>query len=279
MDTNNLIGNINVAFEKLFGSIEKDVFSALDGIFVIDEKIIDAEPLSKIIYINDINYMVIIANSFIFFYAVYYIINNFINMYNGGKKVDIFKFILRLVIIGILTNFSIYLCRLLLEINNTLTISVDEIGKKIVNEDLNFTSLKDKIISIEEYLKEDTLSLSGIIKGMLSFGSVSVLINFAVRYVTIIFLIFISPIAIVCLSTELTSGIFFNYIKALLINLFMQNITKLIIIIPLACENTSNIMYKIIMVGSIYMIYKVNSFTKEIFGKFTSDKFGRGDVL
>ena len=126
-------------------------------------------------------------------------------------------------------------------------------------------------ISIEDLLNSDMLSLDGIIKGVISFGSISILINFAIRYVTVIFLIIISPFAFASLSSELTLGIFKTWIKTLIVSLMTQVIVKFIILIPMLYKNVNSMMYKIILVGSIYIIYKINNFTKEIFLKITSD--------
>ncbi len=275
MESTNLISNINIVFEKLFNSVERDVFKAIDNIFVIDETIVEKEPLSNLIQIDGINYIGVLANAFIIFFCIYYIVINFISMYNGNKSESVFKFILKIIVVGILTNFSIYILSTILQLNNIFTEILDGIARLISKDSLTFECLKDKIINIEEYIKEDTLSLNGMTKGMLTFGSISVLMTFAIRYVTILFLILISPLAFICLCTKLTSGIFFSYMKVFFINLMMQNVVKIVLMLPLSCTNMENIMYKIIMVGSIYVIYRINTFTKEIFSKITSDKFGR----
>ena len=273
----NVLGNLNVVFDKIFGSVEKDVFKTIDEILVIDNTIFEKEPLKKILSIDGINYIALIANALIIMYAVYYIFLTFVSMYNGSKRGNIYKFVIKLIVIAILANSAIFLCQLVIEINSGFTFAIDSIGEKIANSNLNFSSLKEKIISIKEYLNDDNLSLSGIIKGMISFGSVSILLSFSVRYVLIIILIFISPIAIICLSSDLTSGIFYTYIRALIINLMMQNIAKLIIIIPLTYSDTNNLIYKVVLAGSIYIIYKLNMYVKEIFSKITSTNFGKGD--
>ena len=87
----------NIVFEKLFGSLEKDAFGILDKIFVIDSNIVKEEPLKNILEINGINYMVLIANTFIIFYAIYYTINSFLSMYNGMQRESIFKFIFKVL--------------------------------------------------------------------------------------------------------------------------------------------------------------------------------------
>ena len=273
----NVLGNLNVVFDKIFGSVEKDVFNTIDEILVIDKDIFEKEPLEKILNIDGLNYMALIANALIIMYAIYYIFLTFISMYNGAKRGNIYKFILKLIVIAILANSAIFLCQLVVEINYGFTYAVDSIGKKASGNDLNFASLKEKILSIEDYLKDDNLSLSGIIKGMISFGSVSILLSFAVRYVIIILLIFISPIAIICLSSNLTEGIFYTYIKAFIINLMVQNVAKIVILIPLTYNDTGSIMYKVVLAGSIYIIYKLNSYVKQLFSRITSGQLGKGE--
>ena len=120
-------------------------------------------------------------------------------------------------------------------------------------------------------LKSDILSLNGIIKGIISFGSISILINFSIRYVTVIFLITISPFAFVSLGSELTIGVFKVWFKTLFVTLMIQVVIKFIIFIPLLYKDINSMTYKIILVGSIYIVYKINGFTKELFSKISSD--------
>ncbi|MBR6614022.1 MAG: hypothetical protein IKK84_04575, partial [Clostridia bacterium] len=49
-----------------------------------------------------------------------------------------------------------------------------------------------------------------------------------------------------------------------LLNLLMQNIVVVVLIIPLSFKNTDEIMYKIVLVGSIYLLYKINTFAREL---------------
>ena len=127
------------------------------------------------------------------------------------------------------------------------------------------------IINIENIINTDLVSLDGIIKGIISFGSVSILISFSVRYVTVIFLIIISPLAFVCLSSNLTSGIFNMWVKMLIVNLTVQIGIKLLIFIPLAYKNQNDIIYKIILVGTISLIYKFNIFIKELLARISNE--------
>jgi hypothetical protein len=52
-------------------------------------------------------------------------------------------------------------------------------------------------------------------------------------------------------------------------NMSIQVITKLVLIIPLAYKNTSSVMYKIVLVGTVYTLYKITNLSKELFAKIS----------
>lgn len=274
MNTENILDNINLISEKLFKSVEEQVYKVLDELVVIGPDILKKEPLKNICYSDKINGIIIIANSLILFYIIYFVFNQIINLYNGKATVNIYKSIIKIVVVGIIVNCSYYICEEILNLFKLLYDSIDLFCKEITDVKICFTSLKEVIINIKDFLDNDLLSLNGLIKGMVSFGSVSILINFSIRYVTIIFLVLISPFAFISLSSDITSGIFKSWGKLLIVNLLIQIIVKFIIIIPIVYKNTNTIMYKIILVGSIYLIYKINTFTKEIFIRITGNTEG-----
>lgn len=270
MQAQDILNNLNIIAEKLFKSVETQVFKTLDEIVIIGEDILKVEPLKNIFFENKLNGLVIIANSLILLFFVYHILTNLISMYNGNKVPNMYSFLIRIVFVIILVNSSYYICEQILHIFELFTNSVDIFAREIAGKSVDFQSLKEVIISINDFMKSDLLSLDGIIKGMISFGAVSLLINFSIRYVTIIFLIIISPFALVSLASDLSIEFFKTWIKLIVTNLLVQIVVKLFIIIPLMYKHTNNIMYKIILVGTIYLIYRINTFTKEIFLKFSA---------
>lgn len=271
MNAENILDNINLISEKLFKSVENEVYKVLDSLIVVGPEILKSEPLKNICYTDKINGIIVIANALILFYAIYFAIKQFINLYNGEGISNIYKFIIRLVIITIIVNCSYYICEEILNLFNILTDSVDMFCKEISGKEATFENLKEAILNIEDFLDNDLLSLNGLIKGVISFGSVSILINFAIRYVTIVFAILISPFAFISLSSNITTGIFKSWGKILIVNLLVQIIIKFIILIPIMYKDIDSIMYKIILVGTIYLIYRINNFTNEIFSKISSD--------
>lgn len=271
MEANDIITNLNYLLEKVFKSIEGEIFKTLDKLTIIGPEILKEEPLKNIVFENKVNGLVIIANTLILFFVIYYVFKQLIGIYNGNKIESIYVFIIRIIIVCIIVNFSYYICEEILNIFGILGESIDTYASDLINRKVTFENLKDSIINIENIINTDLVSLDGIIKGIISFGSVSILISFSVRYVTVIFLIIISPLAFVCLSSNLTSGIFNMWVKMLIVNLILQIGIKLLIFIPLAYKNQNDIIYKIILVGTISLIYKFNIFIKELLARISNE--------
>lgn len=271
MEANDIITNLNYLLEKVFKSIEGEIFKTLDKLTTIGPEILKEEPLKNIVFENKVNGLVIIANTLILFFVIYYVFKQLIGIYNGNKIESIYVFIIRIIIVCIIVNFSYYICEEILNIFGILGESIDTYASDVINKKVTFENLKDSIINIENIINTDLVSLDGIIKGIISFGSVSILISFSVRYVTVIFLIIISPLAFVCLSSNLTSGIFNMWVKMLIVNLTVQIGIKLLIFIPLAYKNQNDIIYKIILVGTISLIYKFNIFIKELLARISNE--------
>lgn len=271
MEANDIITNLNYLLEKVFKSIEGEIFKTLDKLTIIGPEILKEEPLKNIVFENKVNGLVIIANTLILFFVIYYVFKQLIGIYNGNKIESIYVFIIRIIIVCIIVNFSYYICEEILNIFGILGESIDTYASDVINKKVTFENLKDSIINIENIINTDLVSLDGIIKGIISFGSVSILISFSVRYITVIFLIIISPLAFVCLSSNLTSGIFNMWVKMLIVNLTVQIGIKLLIFIPLAYKNQNDIIYKIILVGTISLIYKFNIFIKELLARISNE--------
>ncbi len=267
MESSNIVGNLNLLSEKIFKVLEAEVYEILDKIINITPDILNNEPLKTLFVSNKSNGIIMIANALILFYVLHYIVLQMISIYNGKNIENVYQFIFKIIVIGILVNNSHFICEIILKIFNSLSYGVDIFCKEFVKKDLNFTTLKENIYNIKGIEKSDFLSVLGLIKGMISFGSISMLITLSIRYVTVILLILISPIAILALCSDSTSGFSKMWFKTLLINLSMQIFIKLILIIPITYKDTKSSIYKVIILGSLYLLYKLNSFINNIFSR------------
>ena len=269
MEVTNIINAINIIAEKIFKSVEAEVFKGLDDLLIINQDILDKEPLKMLFVKSDEQGLIVLAMSFVIFFLVYYIIVRMIAMYNGENVDNIFKYMLRIIVCVICSTSSLFILEQVLNINGLLTESITSIGKDLTGEKICFESLRELVLNLDEYMSEEALSIDGIIKGVISFGATTMLITFAIRYVTIIFLSIVSPIAIMFAASTSTYGIFKNWVKMFLGNLFVQNIVVIILMIPLSVRDVDNDLFKIILVGSIYLLYRINNFSKEFLGNIS----------
>lgn len=270
MSEQNILNSLNGVIEKFTLSFGEDFFKLLDKIVVITPNILKEEPL-KYIFKSSENGIILIANSLILFYSCYYIFSIIISMYNGMTKENISHFILKLVVVVLIVNNSYYICNQILTFNELFNQSFSEFSNNIIGKEPNFSNLQKEVTNLEEILKNDNLTLEGIIKSLISFSSFSLIIVFSIRYVTIIFLIIISPITLMCMFSNVTRGITKTWGKVLFINLIIEIFIKLIILIPLAYKK-EDIIYKVILLGSIYVLLRINNFVKEFVAQISLPK-------
>ncbi len=260
----NVLNNLNVLLEKFFSTVESEVFVLLDKLYKITPDILKEEPLKKFQTKDVDQNIVLILISISILFIVFYLITYMMSMYNGSKQENVFKFIFRLSLFLILSSSSMYIVETVLDINNMLTDIILSVGENVSKNEISFESLKECIIDVEKHMSNDAISVDGIIKGVVSLGASSILITFAIRYVTIMILILLSPIAIMFAASNNTYSLFFTWLKTFLINILTQNIIAVILAIPLSFKNTDEMMYKIVIVGSIYLLYKINTFVREL---------------
>lgn len=272
MGEQNIISNLNLLSDKIFKILEKEVYTTLDNIINITPDILNKEPLKTIFTKEETNGVILIANALILFYILHFIISQIISIYNGKNIENIYQFIIKIIIIGILVNNSYFICELILKVFNGLSNAIDIFCKNFIDKDITFSVLKENIYKLKDIDKSDLISIEGLIKSTLSLSSVSILITLSIRYVTVILLLLISPIAIICLCSNITSGFSKIWFKTLFINLSMQIFIKLVILIPIVYKDTKSSMYKVILLGSLYLLYKINSFISSIFSKISDRK-------
>lgn len=262
--SDNILNNLNVLLEKFFGAIEEEVFVILDKLYKITPDILEEEPLKKILAKSVEENITLILISLIILFIIFYLITYIISLYSGNKQENIFKFVFKLTIFLILSSSSIFLVETVLDLNNMLTEVILNIGEDITKKEIAFESLKECITDVEKHMSNDAVSIDGIIKGVVSVGASSMLITLLVRYVTIIVLIILSPIAIMLAANSSTYSLFLAWLRTFLINILTQNLISIILIIPLSFKNTDEIMYKVVLAGSMYLLCRITNFAREI---------------
>lgn len=263
-----IISVINTLAQNIFSAVDGELFDILDDIAIIDKGILLTEPIEKLSFKSEDSSIILLALSFITMFVICFGIKQLINMYSADNSKHTVKFILRVVICTIFMLSSYFLIETVLDINTLFGDALRNIGEEVTGKDISFITLKELVLEFEKDMTDSAISLDGAIKGLISFGVVSLLFTFAIRYVTVIFLIIIMPIAIMLAINDSTFNIFVKWCKLLFINLFVQNIVIVIITIPLCMEDTDSIIFKVILVGSIYILYKVKTFAGDLLNDF-----------
>ena len=141
--------------------------------------------------------------------------------------------------------------------------------KTFFNEKVTFENI---LIKINEALytqgqEFNIMSFDGIIKIYLIFGIINLIFEYSLRYVMIKIMFILSPIFIAFKANRKTEYLYNNWTKGIFSLLFMQNIIAIILVLSTRFMVSSIIpINKIIYIGMIYALIKVNVFVKEMFG-------------
>lgn len=266
---NQLITNINEMCKTLFNSIDKNAFKYLDKLAFFDDKSFRNSTELEMIGNNFYEGIIGIGLSVLIGIVLYYIINYFIKKVINEELENPYTFIIKAIIISF---FIIYIKDILLFIiyvNNIITTEILSLTKTFFNEKVTFENI---LIKINEalYLSGDNfnvISFDGIIKMYLIFGVINLLFEYSLRYVMVKIMFIISPIVIALKSSKKTEYLYSNWLKGICSLLFMQNIIAIILVLSTRLIVSPIVpITKIIYIGMIYALIRVNFFVKEIFG-------------
>ena len=274
--SNSLISMITDLLSSLFSSIDNSIYSALDSISFIDNSIINSPYLEKIMGTSTVSGILMIANSlligFLLYYTARFLLSNFSLIQNDIQSP--IQFIIKLVFIGILMNSSFFLCEQIISLNGFISSAIREVGSEFLGVDICFSNLiniLNSIISIEES-GNTFFSIDGIIKTISSIGFINLIFIYSIRYILVKVFVLISPFAILCASNHSTFGFFKSWIKCFISLLFMEIFSSLILIVMFSIEySPSDIVSKILFVGSIFVLMKSNNYVREFLGGISLD--------
>lgn len=268
-----IVSNLNTTISQLYTSVTNEIFSVLDNILQIKPDILKYSPLSNVLNISEGSYVFAVIACFITLSGISFVIQRLCSMYSGESNFNAYKYILKVIIYLSIATSSIYIDKVALNILDLSTNVVMEMGEKMSGEEISFKTLSAKIKKIEKNLDDNFLSIDGMLKGIIIFSFTNLLINLSVRYVWVIFLLLVSPLAIMLNVSETAQGIFKSWCKSIIINLSYQVIVKLILIIPITFKSDDEMLIKIVLLGTMYILYKLGNYIQEIFQLL---KIGKG---
>lgn len=267
--TSIILNSINTILGNLFSSIDNNIYAILDDITFISSDILYDSYFEKILGTSASNGILLIANSLLFGFILYYSIKNLISYFTYMRVESPSQFLFKAIIFGICINFSYFIIEELLMIFSNITLAIRSIGENLFHKNICFAELISEInTSTSLYTSNiDVFSLDGIIKVSLSTSLLNLVFSYSFRYIMIKIFILLTPFAILSLVLESTSWFFKTWIKNIFSLLFIQLIVALVLLILFSMDYSSNnLMIKFIYIGAIYTLIKSNSFVRDFIG-------------
>lgn len=264
-----IIETINTILQNLFSSIDNSLYSILDDITFISSDIINDSYFEKILGTSSSNGVLLIANSLLFGFILYYSIMYIFSHFTYKQIESPTQFVFKCVIFCICINSSYFLIELLLDFVSNITLALRGIGEDLFNENICFSEL---ILNINNFISIDTtsidiFSLNGIIKATLTMSLLNLVFTYSFRYVMIKIFILLTPFAVLSLLLENTSWFFKSWLRNIFSLLFIQIIVAIVLLLLFSIDFSSeNLITKFIYIGAINSLIKANSFVREFIG-------------
>lgn len=272
--TQTIINTINTIFESLFASIDNNLYSVLDNITFIGPNILSDKNFEKIFGTSTSNGILLIANSLLLGFILYYAIRYLISHLTYSNVENPFGFIMKMVIFGICMNFSFFIIEKFLDLNFNITLAIRSLGENLFNKNICFSEL---ISTVNTSMSINTSSINifsvdGLIKGTLSISLLNLVFSYSLRYIMLKIFVLLTPFAFLSLTMNSTSWFFKSWIRNFFSLLFIQIIVALVLVILFSLDFSSkNLLNQFIYVGGIYALIKANSFVREFIGGISTE--------
>jgi hypothetical protein len=273
---------INTLFDNLFSSIDNNLYLILDDITFINSDIFNDKFFKNIFGTSSQNGILLVANSLLIGIVLYYIARL---LYSHFLSIEIEKpiqFIFKLLFFGIIINCSFFLCEQFITLNSYLSSAIREIGENIFKINISFSQLIKSLNSTINISSTNfnVFSLDGIIKSFLSIELLNLVFSYSLRYILIKVFILITPFAILSLINQSTSWFFKTWFRSLFSLLIIQSFVSLILLITFSINSTNtNILNKLLYIGSLYAITKANFYIKELIGGISTNFSNNFNIL
>ena len=272
--TDIIIKTINTIFQTLFSSIDTSIYSFLDDIVFVDSSILHESFMSKIFGTNSSNGLLLIVNSLLVGFLIYYGIRLLYSHYIGIQIERPYQFIFKIIIFGICINCSYFILEQFININSLLSSSLREVGENIFNCNISFSELINKL---NQSISSDNssfniFSFDGIIKSFSSISLPNLIFSYALRYIMLKVFILITPFAILTLVNSSTSWFFKMYLRTIISLLLLQSLVSIILIVIFTFNlDNTDVFSQLMYIGGIYALIRANSYIKELIGGISTD--------
>lgn len=266
---------INNLFSNLFSSIDNSLYSVLDDLLFIGPNLFNDSNLEKILGSLDSNGLILICNSLLLGFALYYACFLMLSKFTFSQVQKPSQFVFKLFFCAIAINTSLFIAEAFVTLFSNITLAIREVGEIIFDENICLSTFIEKFNSTiyVEISGLNIFSLDGLMKCFVSIGMLNLAISYSIRYILIKVFIIFSPFAFISLVTPNTSWIFKSWFKLFISLLSLQILVSLILLISFSVEfNSINTFSKFVYMGSIYTLIKANSFIKDFMGGLSTDQ-------
>lgn len=271
--TQAILTSINELFSQMFSSIDNTIYGTLDTLTFINPDILKNNSFQNILGTSASEGILLICNSLVFGFIIYYAINYLISHLTYSQIDSPKQFIFKAIIFISIMNSSLWICEQIINIIYIVTSCISSIGLNIFDTNITFSNFIDNI-NQNIYISGNSLnifSFDGIIKSFTSFGLISLVFTYSLRYIMVQIFILISPFAFLSLITNTSEWFFKVWIKTFLSLLLVQILISFILLLSFSIEITSNSMIsKLLYIGIIYALTRANTYIKELFGGITT---------
>lgn len=266
--TTTIINTINTILQNLFSSIDNNLYEVLDDITFISSDIIYDSFFEKILGTSSSNGILLIANSLLFGFILYYSIKYLFSHFTYSQIESPMQFVFKCIIFCICINASYFIIELFLNFVSNITLLIRGIGEDLFHTNICFSEL---ILTINRFLDNDLnidiFSLDGIIKATLTMSLLTLVFTYSFRYVMVKVFILLTPFAFLSLLLYHTSWFFKAWVRNLFSLLFIQIIVSIVLLLLFSINSSSgDLITKFIYVGAIHFLIRANSFVREFIG-------------
>lgn len=265
---------INGMFQKIFSSVDNNLYSVLDNFVFIDKDIFSDRYFQKIFGTSYQSGILLIANAFIFGFLIYYSIRLLFSYFGVTDAERPVQFVFKIVLYAILMNFSFFICEQIVYLVSLFSSAIRQVGENLFFSSICFSKLIQNLNNVITFEEDalDLFSLDGILKSFVSIGLLNLTITYAIRYILIKIFILLSPFSFLSLCTKGTSIFFKSWLKAFLSLLLIQVFVALILTFIFSLDFSSSTLFsKFILVASILVLSKANSYIRDLLGGVSTD--------
>lgn len=266
--TDIIFNSLNELFSKLFSSIDNSIYSLLDDITFITPDLLINNSFNKIIGTSSNNGILLICNSLVFGFILYYSINYLISHLTYSRIDSPKQFIFKSIIFIAIMNSSLWICEQIINLISIITDGFSYLCYTLFNSNLIFSEFIDDINQALSLSGDFNLfSFDGIVKSFTSIGLINLIFNNSLRYIMVQIFVLISPFAFLSLITNSSEWFFRVWLKNFISLLLVQILTALVLLLSFSISPSSDPLFsKLLYIGIIFALNKVNHYMKELFG-------------